>query len=346
MTLPEWPRALGVPSAEARLRSTADDFEVTEELGFAWSGDGDHDVLFVEKTELTTHRVAGLLARHAGVPRAAVGYAGLKDRRARTRQWFTVKREAQPRTDWSDLAARGLSVLSLNRNRRKLKRGAHRGNRFRIVLRELEDPSGSLPERLRRVRAEGVPNYFGEQRFGVHGNNVALAEALFAGRRLPRAQRSMALSAARSLIFNEVLAARVADGSWNALASGDVASLDGSGSVFVVEAIDDELERRARTLDLHPSGPLWGAGAARVGGASARLEARVAAAHAALARGLERETKAARRALRVRVKDLDWCFEGGSLVLDFALVRGAYATAVVRELVRYDPLGHERLSNT
>ena len=329
-------RALGEPVARARLRSTVDDFEVTEELGFSWSGDGDHDVLFVEKTDLTTERVAGFLARHAGVPRRAVGYAGRKDRRARARQWFSVGRTPRRDTDWSRLEPPGLRVLASTRHRRKLRRGAHRGNRFRIVLREVEDPTLSVPERLRWIRRHGAPNYFAEQRFGRDGGNLALADALFAGHRLSRDKRSIALSAARSLIFNAVLSVRVADGTWSTLAVGDVAGLDGSGSVFAVDALDDDLRRRSETLDLHPTGPLWGAGPALVTGPSADLEARIAAEHPALRRGLEDWTKAARRALRVRVADFRWRTEGATLTLEFALTRGAFATAVLREIVSYD----------
>ena len=334
--LPNWARVFGEPAAKARLRSAPADFEVTEELGFEPSGDGEHDYLFVEKTNLTTHRVAAELAKTAGVPRRAVGYSGMKDRRARTRQWFSVQRAAGRTVDWAGLGVAGLRVLESTRHRRKLKRGVHRSNRFRVVLRELEDPDSSVLARLERVRTLGVPNYFGEQRFGRGGGNLALAEAFFSGRRLPREKRSIALSAARSLIFNDLLSARVVDESWNTLLDGDIAGLDSSGSVFAVEAVDEVLRTRCAALDVHPTGPLWGAGAPKTEGAPAELEKRMARSHAVLCRGLETWTEERRRALRMPVRDLSWTEGDRTLTLDFSLARGSFATALLRELVVYE----------
>ncbi len=334
--LPNWARVFGEPAAKARLRSTPSDFSVIEELGFEPSGDGEHDYLFVEKTNLTTDRVAAELAKTAGVPRRAIGYSGMKDRRARTRQWFSVQRAADRTIDWAGLGIEGLSVLDSTRHRRKLKRGVHRRNRFRVVLREFEDPDSSVLRRLERIRTLGVPNYFGEQRFGWGGGNVALAEAFFSGRRLPREKRSIALSAARSLIFNDLLSARVADASWNTLLDGDIAGLDGSGSVFAVDAVDEVLSARCAALDVHPTGPLWGAGAPKTGGEPAELERRTARSHVALCRGLETWTEERRRALRMPVRDLSWVEGDVTLTLDFSLARGSFATALLRELVDYD----------
>lgn len=334
--LPDWARVFGEPEARARLRSAPADFAVTEELGFELSGEGEHDYLFIEKTNLTTSGVAADLARTAGVPRRAVGFSGMKDRRACTRQWFSVQRAAGQTVDWERLDVDGLRVLESTRHRRKLKRGAHRSNRFRIVLRELQDPASSVPKRLERIRVHGVPNYFGEQRFGWGGGNIALAGEFFSGRRLPREKRSIALSAARSLIFNDLLSARIADASWNTLIAGDVAGLDGSGSVFAVATVDDTLTARCSTLDIHPTGPLWGAGAPQSQAQVAELERRTAYRHEALCRGLEANTKEARRALRMRVRDLNWSKDESALTLDFALTRGSFATALLRELVSYD----------
>ena len=333
--LPAWARALGEPLATARIRSTPADFLVIEELGFEPCGDGEHDYLFLEKTGQSTERVAGELARFAGVRRAAVGYSGMKDRQAVTRQWFSVPRTPAGAADWQLFHCAGVSVLSCQQHARKLKRGVHRRNRFRLVLRDVEDPSDSLDERLRCLREEGMPNYFGEQRFGWSGGNLSMAESLFAGRRLARHKRSIALSAARSLIFNDVLSARVQDGSWGALQDGDVAGLDGTGSVFTVDAVDDELRSRAAALDLHPTGPLWGAGDTPASGAVAALEAATATQHAGLAAGLEKHTKRARRALRCRIADLEWQADGNVLTLGFVLPRGSFATALLRELVAY-----------
>ena len=334
--LPDWARALGKPLATARIRTTPADFFVAEELGFEPSGDGEHDYLFIEKTGHSTDHVAGELAAFAAVRRADIGYSGMKDRQAVTRQWFSVPRAPGSAPDWQQFEYAGVRILSSHRHTRKLKRGVHRRNRFRLVLRDVEDPAASLDERLRCLRSAGMPNYFGEQRFGRGGGNLSMAASLFAGRRLPRNKRSIALSAARSIIFNNVLSARVEAGTWDCLQPGDVAGLDGTGSVFAVDAVDDELRSRARELDLHPTGPLWGGGETRASAATAVLEARIAAGHADLSGGLEKHTKPARRALRCRVADLEWQADGDVLSLEFVLPRGSFATALLRELVTYD----------
>lgn len=344
--LPDWARALGRPFAQARLRAQPADFFVAEELGFEPCGDGEHDYLYVEKAGLTTHRLADELARFAGVARKAVGYSGMKDRHAVTRQWFSVQRAPGRVNDWAGFDLSGVSLLQSTCHRRKLKRGVHRRNRFRIVLRELDDRPRSvdsgvqdpvpLTDKLAWLQINGMPNYFGEQRFGWSGSNIALANACFAGRRLSRDKRSIALSAARSLIFNDVLSARVSAGTWNTLLPGDLAGLDGTGSVFAVTDVDDELRSREAVLDVHPTGPLWGAGADRTAGDTAKLEADVAAAHESLRAGLEEQARAARRPTRCRILDLEWHQTGDTLTLDFALGRGSFATALLRELVSYE----------
>jgi len=331
--LPDWPRAHGGAVGHADLRRHPADFQVTEMLGFEPDGDGEHDFLYVEKTGLNTPDVARDLARYAGIAPVGVGYSGLKDRQAVTRQWFSVQRPPRQTVDWHAFARDGIRLLDLSRHRRKLKRGAHRGNRFTLVLRDPDVSPTRLDEQLQCIRAYGVPNYFGEQRFGRNAGNLELARQLFAGRRLPRERRSLALSAARSLIFNAVLAERVRARTWDCLLAGDIANLDGSGSIFRVDDLDADLERRVAEFDLHPTGPLWG----RKGNRQVPdAEIAIAEAHGELAAGLENWVDAGRRALRVRADALAWQHEPACLVLEFTLPAGAYATAVVRELVRYE----------
>lgn len=319
----------------ASIRSTCADFAVTEILGFAADGDGEHDLLLVEKTGQNTNWVAATLARFAGIPRADVGFAGMKDRHAVTRQWFSVRRPAGDKPDWGRFAADGVRILEATRHRRKLKRGAHRGNRFRIALRDLGAPPQALEAQLDAIRRQGFPNYFGEQRFGHGGQNLELAAEFLNGRRLPRERRSLALSAARSYLFNLVLDRRVVDGTWDRLLPGDCANLDGSGSIFPVASVDAGLRQRAAELDLHPTGPLWGRGKVLVSGGVAELEQAIADANSALARGLERQQLAiARRPLRARARDLEWRAEGErALWLEFSLDSGVFATSLLRELV-------------
>ena len=322
MSLTDWARAHGAPLYTASMRAQLDDFDVTEELAFEFSADGEHDYLFIEKRGANTEWLARQLAAHADVPARDVGYAGLKDRHAVTRQWFSVPRWNTP--DWGQLDVEGARVLDHQRHHRKLKRGAHKGNRFRIVLRGRIPDSHALDERLGLIASAGAPNYFGEQRFGRGGSNIALAEAWSQGKRLSRHKRSIAISTARSYLFNQILDARVRDGTWNRVVPGDMANLDGSGSVFEVVALSQDLARRCDELDIHPTGPLCGdgtPGSSLPPGHEAWLEALTTA-----------RVKPANRSLRLRALALEWSIRNDSLALEFALSRGTYATAVLREI--------------
>ena len=328
------PYAHGGPVLDGLLRVQASDFHVEEIPGFAPSGEGEHAFVLVEKTGANTEWVARQLAAAAGVAPMAVGYAGLKDRHAVTRQTFTVQLPGRADPDWAVIAIPGVRVVEATRHNRKLKRGAHRGNRFRIRVREATGDRSAAESRLDAIRKRGVPNYFGEQRFGRDGQNVALAEALFGGRRMPRPQRGIALSAARSHLFNVVLAARVAQSNWDCALAGEVWMLGGSHAIFGPEAWSDDSARRLAALDIHPTGPMWGRGDLRSTLAVRELERGVIDAYSTLASGLERAgLEQERRALRLAVGDLgrEWTAEG-DLIVDFQLGAGAFATSVLREL--------------
>lgn len=336
------PRVHGAPVLSALMRQQPEDFEVEEIDAFAASGSGEHLLLTVEKRGLDTVRVARRIAAWAEVPEAAVGYAGLKDRHAVARQRFSVHlpgREPPPLDllAFEDPATGGsLRVLGVERHARKLPRGALAGNRFRLTLREVTGERGSIEARLDAIALRGVPNRFGEQRFGRSGGNVARALEMFAGRRVPRAERSILLSAARAELFNRVLDRRVADGSWDRGLDGEVWALDGSRSVFGPEPWSAALGARVEGFDIHPTAPLWGRGELRSTGACRALEAAVLAEGdgPALCRGLEAAGLAQeRRATRVRPAGLEWVWPGEDLlVLRFSLPPGAYATAVLAEL--------------
>lgn len=333
--LRDWQRAWRDPVMRGVIKQTPGDFQVTEEPGFEISGDGEHDFLWVEKEGANTAWVAGLLARHAGVPVRDVGYAGLKDRHAITRQWFSVRRPGESGMSWSDFEQAGVRILDSGRNRRKLKRGANRGNRFRIAVRGENADRDAISERLELIRTHGVPNYFGAQRFGRDGGNLQLARDLFAGKRMRRDKRSIALSATRAFLFNEILHSRVTGDTWNNALPGEALNLDGSGSIFVADEIDDELMRRIAEFDIHPTGAMWGKGELCCGRQVAMIDQGIADCHAELSGGLERAGVAmARRALRLVVKNLHWEFEDATLWLEFGLGRGCYATAVLRELLQ------------
>lgn len=334
----EFPSPLGPPPASGVIRSLPEDFVVEEELGFEPQGHGQHGFVRLRKRGLNTAELAVRLARFAGVRPGDVGYAGLKDRHAVTSQWFSVDLGGRDQPDWSGLEDEDLHVEAVTRNGRKLRRGALAGNHFKIVVRALSGEREALAERLRGIAEAGVPNYFGPQRFGRELGNLERVARLFRGERVTRDRhrRGLYLSAARAWLFNRVLAARVTDESWNRYLPGDALILDGSGSFFrsSQQAVDADISRRVGDLDLHPSGPLWGAGNSPVAGEVRRLESEVLAAETMFCRGLEASgLRHDRRALRVAVRALCWELEGDALHLSFRLPAGSYATAVVQDLV-------------
>src|SRR5688572_19685927 len=280
------PCAHGGPVGNARLRVAPEDFVVREWLGWEADGHGDHLLLRVRKRGANTMWVAKQLARLAKIHPRDVGFAGLKDRDAVAEQAFTVPVRSAIGEAWLGVAGEGFEVVAAARHRRKLKRGALKGNDFTIVLRAFDGDPQVLEQRLRAIAADGIPNYFGPQRFGRDAGNLRTALAWFTDGIAPpdRWQRSFALSAARSAIFNAVVAQRVRDGTWNRLLPGEIVNLDGSGSVFVADAIDSTLEDRCRQLDVHPTGPMW-SGPASAAGATAAIETEVGMRHDALAQG-------------------------------------------------------------
>jgi tRNA pseudouridine13 synthase len=330
------PRALGPAVLSARIPPTPEDFLVGELDAFAASGSGEHLLLTIEKRGMNTAFAARRIAEWAGISELGIGYAGLKDRHAVARQRFTVHLPKKIAPDLAALEGEGMHVLAHAWHAKKLPRGALAGNRFELVLRDVHGDHGAIDARLRAIAEQGVPNYFGEQRFGRGGDNVGNALAMFGGRRVARAQRTHLLSAARSQLFNRVLAARVAAGNWDRALDGEVWLLDGSRSVFGPEPFSDALAARLAAFDIHPSAPLWGRGELRTTGAAAALEnsALEDAQSLALRVGLEAAgLKQERRATRLRPQALEWTWmDPATLQMRFSLPPGAYATTVLSEL--------------
>jgi len=336
--LPDWNRVAAAPVVRGLLRREIEDFRVEELPLITMDGEGSHLWLEVEKRNANTDWVARNLATSAGVTSRDIGFAGMKDRRGITTQWFSVALQEAKDSDWKNWALPDVTILQAHRHGRKLKRGALRGNRFRIVVRDLEGPLEGIEDQFERVAAQGIPNYFGPQRFGHGGRNVAQgARWLERGGRIQRNKKSIYLSSIRSFLFNRLLSRRVDLDNWNQIIDGDRASLDGSHSLFPCKMPDPELVHRCETFDIHPSGPLPGSGEAQVQGESADIEADVLAPYADLVAGLSRfGVKASRRPLRVVPANMEWDLAGRDLTLSFELPPGAYATSVLRELVSCD----------
>jgi len=327
-------RALGPPAASGTIKAAPADFIVEEQLGFEPDGGSAHVLLRVEKTAANTLAVGRALARHAGVRAADVGFAGLKDRQAVATQWFSVP-VSRIDPGWKGLQGAGFTVLEAHPHSRKLRRGALAGNRFRIRIGQVAGAVEDVEARLAAAAVRGVPNYFGSQRFGAGGSNLARVARWLETGRLPDARddRSFTLSAARSLVFNTVLDTRVQDGSWDRLLTGEIVNLDGSRSVFLADG-SDGLEDRLAQGDLHPTGPLPGRGGMAPAAAAAQLETEALESFASLVEALiTAGVDAERRALRVVPRELEWAWQDGDLRMSFLLPRGAFATAVLREVL-------------
>ena len=314
-TLPQWPTAYPPSGASATLKRLNDDFAVTELPLQLPAGEGEHLWLDVEKNGANTVFVAQQLALAVGVTDKDVGYAGLKDRHAITRQWFSIYRPKGEVPDLTRLDHSEFRVLSQTRHVKKLRPGDLSGNRFRIVLRDVTGDRDAIEANLRAVASQGAPNYFGAQRFGHDGGNVEQGRAMLAREirvRHPK-KKGIYLSAVRSFVFNDVLAQRIAQGLWGRSLPGDVT--DDAGG---------------------PTGPLWGRGRVSTTDEAQALENGVAARHAALCDGMEHAgLDQERRSLVARPADLSWEWpQPDQLVLAFSLPAGTYATSVLNEVLR------------
>lgn len=313
----DWPRALGGAAITADFRTEPEDF-VVDELAAPQSptedgqGEGEHVYLHIRKRGANTGFVAQQLAQLAGVQSNDVGFFGLKDRHAVTTQWFSVWLAQKPEPDWKRLENDEMQVLAHFRGQRKFRRGEHLGNRFEIRLRNVRGDRVAAEAVLARI-AQGVPNYFGEQRFGHDGGNLDLVEAMRskqgAGKRAraPCNQKAFAMSAARSWLFNQVLARRVEQSSWQT-------------------ALDGEPEPVA-------SGPLWGRGRNLAGGTQLELESAAMEPWKVWCDWLEHcGLSQERRPLVLQPQSFQYHWQGDDLTLTFALPPGTFATALLREV--------------
>lgn len=325
--------AWGGPAGTGRLRADPEDFRVGEVLGFEPGGGGEHLWLWIVKRDANSEDVAAEVARCCGVSRRQVGYSGRKDRHAETRQWFSVHLPGVADPDWAAEATPNWRVEHAVRHPRKLRTGTHRANAFRLRIRDFDGDRELAETRLTSIAESGFPNYFGPQRFGRNGENLARARAALAGGR--RRLSGMQLSAARSWLFNLVLDRRVTGNSWCRALPDDALMLAGTHSMFRCRGDEDDLEARLEAHDIDPTGPMWGRGEAVAGPDAIARERTWLEDEVALCAALEAlAVRHSRRPLRVRPANPDWRWDGDTLELEFTLPRGAFATSLVRELVQ------------
>lgn len=343
--LPELTYLHGKPQSLGLLRSQKSDFKVFEQLPFLPIGEGEHLFIYIRKTGANTVFVARELAKYFKVKEQLVSYAGLKDRFAVTEQWFGVHVPGKQVYDLQDLNIEGVEVLNYARHNKKLRTGALTGNRFELILRNVTDLQ-ALNSRWDDIVTQGVPNYFGEQRFGIDGGNIDKALALFSGTKVKdKKKRGMYLSAARSCIFNSIISERIQQNTFSALQKGDVMMLAGTQSVFHLDEVDEAIEQRFLDKDVDITATMWGAGELMTSSKPKELEQAISEQHNELSQGLPRfGLKQERRRIRLTVQEPDIEVLANdpqnesllpSVKICFTLPAGSYATTVLRELVDY-----------
>lgn len=332
------PRAFSDTGLSGVIRRENQDFQVTEVLGFAPDGQGEHWWMFVETSGMNTAHAALKLADANGLSPRDIGYSGLKDRHAITRQWFSLPaaRLAESEPVFPD--APDWTLLEQVRHTRKLKRGTHQANQFGITICDVAGDIAVLESRADEISRLGLPNYFGAQRFGRQFANIDRAEAWAkSGGRLNRKQRGFVFSAARSAIFNTILGDRIRRNVWRSCLPGDRLNLNGSGSHFAAEQLSEDLRRRCERGDIHPTATLWGQEGSRLTMDAQEIECDlVDSVWPTLADALSRQKlKSDLRPLRALPEGLEFDRSKKTLTLSFSLRRGVYATALLREFGRF-----------
>lgn len=352
----------GAPSVCAQLKCVPEDFIVEETLGFTPSGEGEHLYIHLRAVDYNTEFLVSHIARGLGVPKKVVVYSGLKDRYAVTSQWFSVHLPGNAHVDLSPLENEHITILEAARNLKKLRRGAHKGNRFTIRLKHFESNAEggkealqeTVNKRIAMIQEQGFPNYFGPQRFGNNENNIASALRSVESGRSPkkRFQRSMTYSTLRSLLFNLALSQRIKDGTWKEALVGDVFALSGTESFFTPDVTatpniaggeegqqagepDDDIAGRLASGDIAVAGPLYGDGKLPQTGIAAETLLATLEPYSKIMDFLVSQRVAVSvRPYSVVPKELTYEWEDqNTLVLSFFLPKGVFATSLLRELV-------------
>ena len=326
------------PKQTALLKAECADFVVKENLGYSMAGDGEFVAVRVRKTDANTLFVGEKLTQFARISARNMSYAGLKDRRAVTEQWFSLQMPGKTTPDFGDFQLEGIEILEVTRHNRKIRTGSLDGNYFDILLRNAME-TDDLKVRLENLSKFGFPNYFTEQRFGRDGHNLTQALRWAKGeiQVKDRKKRSFYLSAARSEVFNLVVSERLKQGVANRVLPNDIVQLSGSHSWFVSDEKEelDVLQLRLEQGDLQLTAPLIGETAQP----ACSLENDIVQQHQDIVNLMKQERlKPARRPLLMKPKDFNWQFEETGLRLKFYLPAGSYATALVRELVNIEEM--------
>ncbi len=333
-----WPTLNEQPTWQGVIRTEPQDFQVEEIPAYLPSGSGEHLMILVEKCDRTTENVIKELVNQTNTGRGQIGHAGMKDRRAVTRQWLSLPASAKDQL--ADFKLEGVKIIQTGLHGNKLKTGHLKGNRFNIRVRGLDqEATHALVQRSQLVAKTGIPNYFGPQRFGRDGANEQTGRELICGKRKERNRQTLRLmlSALQSALFNDVLAERIKQAMFQKVFAGDLLSKADTGGMFICSEPDID-QARMDAGQVHPTGPMFGPKMRTPQGEIEKMEQDILAAaglDANAFRKYAKLTRGTRRALRVIPADFKTDENQGSLVLAFSLPAGAYATSVLRELVDY-----------
>ncbi|MDF0676678.1 MAG: tRNA pseudouridine(13) synthase TruD [Nitrospira sp.] len=345
MTLPIDPFLTdNLPGIGGQIRTLPEDFQVEERPLYLPCGEGEHLYVTITKRGLSTPDLVRRLSSSLGIKAQAIGVAGLKDARAVTTQMVSLQGIHPEQLSRLRIDDTVLNVQILGRHRNRLRTGHHSGNRFRLIIRNVAGHSAeTVPAVLQQLSTRGVPNYFGPQRQGKDGENYRIGALLLHDarrrERMNRATRIWYLNSYQSFLFNRILARRISH--LDKIFVGDWAMKLENGACFQVEDADKE-QPRANRFEISPTGILFGSRVswasdepgsieeAVISEAEATKETLVAAAKACGFRG-------ERRALRIPLAELEWSLDGDTLTLSFSLPPGAYATSVLRELMKVFP---------
>ncbi len=342
------------PTVSLRRKST--DFIVQETLSFEPSGEGEHLFLYVEKTDCNTDWVGRQLQKYFKLRSQDIGYAGKKDRHSISSQWFSLHLPGKNcEQELVDKITEGapidpsFKIIKSTRHHKKLRKGSIKCNHFQLILR---DPSGPVSLAvLEQLKINGFPDYFGYQRFGHNAGNLDKAELLLTDKIKVRSRnkRGLYLSAARSYLFNLILAERVSDGSWDRAIDGDCLNLAGSRSYFYCEKVDSDIIQRMKQNDLQVSGWLPGKQKSQSTAQALAFEEKATQACPLWLQGLSKAgVDSARRSMKVIPQNFEFHeAENNQLHMSFSLPAGSFATSLLREMfiIKDESLPQSRADN-
>jgi tRNA pseudouridine13 synthase len=324
-----------LPGTGGHLKERPEDFIVEEIPLYEPSDEGNFAFLLVEKVNLSTLELVALIRKHLDLRDEEVGLAGWKDKRAITRQWVSVPREQASESRLKKLVSESVQILRERHHSHKLRTGHLLGNRFSILIRQPDSEAKTRAQAIiQSIQTIGLPNFYGQQRFGASGDNAEKGLALLLGNYRVRSvrKRKLLISSYSSLLFNLTPKERLEQNLFAKLLPGDIAKKHDTGGLFLVTDPATE-QPRADRLEISATGPIWGKKMKRTQDAAAALEEKILSTQG-LAPEVFRKQPGSRRPLRAVLKDVTLHHEPGGMRLEFFLPKGSYATVLLDEIMK------------